>query len=1077
MKPLFTLLLMVAVLPLAAVAQIAIVPAVPHDSLLMRPFGAADEAMFAHPSREFYPETWFHFVGGNVDRVGITHDLEAIARAGITGIAFFHGAVGDGTDWPGTREHTECLSPRWESLLTHTASEAHRLGLRFSIQTCPGWAMSGGPWVKPEQAMRHIAYSRTDVIGGRQVVCALPAAATDTVHDYRDIMVVAFPTPEDDTGQPLSVAMVQADTLTGQWYQLVNGQLSQAFTLAPGTHDVVFTLPEMATVRSIVFNAIDDFNHAFGVDPAIMVRVAALTAEGEREVLYAPMPRANWEDAVATMTFALDEAPANRYRLTLTNAHPMTLHHLGLYSAARKNNWEAEAAWTLRELVRSNDSPHQTLSAYVNDKSVIDITPMMQTDGTLRWDAPQGHWTVLRIGHVNTLMQNGPAPAEATGWEINKLDATLADYQFDHYVGRLANGALHGLVDNMLMDSWECRTQTWTQGLDSIFASRTGYDLTPWMPALLGYVVDTPERTARFLCDWRRTINDLFVHNFYGRMSERAHALGMTASYETAAADVFPADALEYYKWADVPMCEFWQPATHFLANRNYKPIRPTASAAHLYGKPRVSAEAFTSFDLTWDEHFSMLREVAHRNLVEGMTHFVFHTYTHNPDAEHYFPGTSFGGAIGTPFLRQQTWWPYMPSFTQYLARCTFMLERGKPVADVLWYLGDEIAQKPDQYADFPVGYRYDYCNTDALLHRISVRDGKWVTPDGIAYEVLWLPDGTKRLLPATVKRLHELVKQGGRLIGNAPESPATLTLGAEERFHTAVASLWGGDVGLGRVISGQRIAEGLQMLGIAPDVSLPNTCWLHRRTADADWYMVLAPDDMSCEEASDSSIVVRCVGTPRLWNPLTGRVEPLRYATEQGKTRLWLQQVKGACSFVVFDHDAPEVANNVQSPCLVRETVLRDWQLSFPSDWGVTPQTLQLDSLMAWRELPLSDEGKAFSGTATYATQFHLKAKAKHTRYVLRLGRVEEIAVVSVNGRVADTLWCAPYTVDVTSLLRKGRNTIRIDVTSTWRNRLIYDALLPEEKRRTWVIAGPEADEPLGDSGLLDEVRLQEYR
>ncbi|MBQ0158625.1 MAG: hypothetical protein KBS47_06450, partial [Bacteroidales bacterium] len=241
--------------------------------------------------------------------------------------------------------------------------------------------------------------------------------------------------------------------------------------------------------------------------------------------------------------------------------------------------------------------------------------------------------------------------------------------------------------------------------------------------------------------------------------------------------------------------------------------------------------------------------------------------------------------------------------------------------------------------------------------------------------------------------------------------------------------------------------------------------------------YMVLAPDDVSCEEASDSSIVVRCVGTPRLWNPLTGMVEPLRYATEQGKTRLWLQQVKGACSFVVFDHDAPEEVNKAQSLRLAHEMVLRDWQLSFPSGWGVTPQTLQLDSLMAWRELPLSDEGKAFSGTATYATQFHLKAKAKHTRYILRLGRLEEIAVVSVNGRVADTLWCAPYTVDVTSLLRKGRNTISIDVTSTWRNRLIYDALLPEEKRRTWVIAGPEADEPLGDSGLLDEVRLQEYR
>ena len=177
-------------------------------------------------------------------------------------------------------------------------------------------------------------------------------------------------------------------------------------------------------------------------------------------------------------------------------------------------------------------------------------------------------------------------------------------------------------------------------------------------------------------------------------------------------------------------MCEFWQPFSNFLHNFNYKPIRPTVSAARMYGKPRVSAESFTSFVLTWDEHWQMLRDVANQNMLHGLTHFVFHTYTHNPGATKYFPGTSFGSNIGTPFLRGQTWWKHMPAFTSYLARCTYLLERGKPVSSVLWYLGDEYEHKPDQYYPFPVGYRYDYCNTDALLNRIGVCDGKWTTPD-----------------------------------------------------------------------------------------------------------------------------------------------------------------------------------------------------------------------------------------------------------------------------------------------------------------------------------------------------------
>ena len=101
-----------------------------------------------------------------------------------------------------------------------------------------------------------------------------------------------------------------------------------------------------------------------------------------------------------------------------------------------------------------------------------------------------------------------------------------------------------------------------------------------------------------------------------------------------------------------------------------------------------MAAEAFTSFELTWDEHLSMLKEVMNVNSVEGVTHLVFHTYTHNPRIDFLPPGTSFGSGIGTPFLRLQTWWKYMPEFVNYLSRCTYLLERGRPVSDVLWYLG-----------------------------------------------------------------------------------------------------------------------------------------------------------------------------------------------------------------------------------------------------------------------------------------------------------------------------------------------------------------------------------------------------
>ncbi len=96
-----------------------------------------------------------------------------------------------------------------------------------------------------------------------------------------------------------------------------------------------------------------------------------------------------------------------------------------------------------------------------------------------------------------------------------------------------------GLLDGVLFDSWECKTQTWTPEMEKEFVERTGYGLRKWIPALFGYVIDTPEETARFLNDWRRVVGNLFAENFFGNMARRAREQGLSISYETAAGDIF----------------------------------------------------------------------------------------------------------------------------------------------------------------------------------------------------------------------------------------------------------------------------------------------------------------------------------------------------------------------------------------------------------------------------------------------------------------------------------------------------------------------------------------------------------
>lgn len=124
------------------------------------------ENTFRKPDKTYYPETWFHFIGGNVSKEGITADLEAIAAAGISGIQLFHGQFGG--EWPGVSPQIKCLSESWDDLILWTAEECKRLDLRFTMQNCPGWSYAGGPWIEPDNAMRQLARSRTDIDGGQK---------------------------------------------------------------------------------------------------------------------------------------------------------------------------------------------------------------------------------------------------------------------------------------------------------------------------------------------------------------------------------------------------------------------------------------------------------------------------------------------------------------------------------------------------------------------------------------------------------------------------------------------------------------------------------------------------------------------------------------------------------------------------------------------------------------------------------------------------------------------------------------------------------------------------------------------
>ena len=1040
-----------------------------------------DKESFASPAKDHYPQTWFHFIGNNVSLEGITADLEAIAQANISGVQFFHGYQGN-NKWPEVGEGIAPLSENWDDAVKHIAQECRRLGLEFTIQNCPGWAMAGGPWVKPENAMRILVNSRTDVNGKNQdIVLPQPQPSKEEWRDYHDVAVLAFPTPAGDTGSPLKVKNISGPK--GYEWEAIFGDKNGYVENLPFS-DVPYVISmdfvEPSTVRTIELPSINSYSHDMCYEPSIDIKAYVCTADGkEHKIADFSMPQANWQDD-DPLTIACPEVKdAVSFRFEFNNYRKNAdLNKIRLYSAARKNSWESEVGLTLRAFERTADDVIQSEDAYVAKDGVIDISEHMNADGHLQWTAPDDRtWTILRIGHVNMGKKNAPAPPEGTGWECDKLSVKGAEAHFPGYVGRLADGALKGgLLDGMLLDSWECNTQTWTQDMEMEFDQRCGYELRQWLPALFGYVLDDPQTTSRFLLDWRGTVGNLVSERFYRRMAELGHEKGMKVVYETAAGDVVPADIMEYFKYADIPMCEFWQPFNEkgYVGSLNFKPVKPTASAARMYGKPRVAAESFTSFNLTWNETFEHFKEYADYHFIEGVTHNVFHTYTHNPQVDYLKPGTSFGGRIGSPFLRGQTWWPYMKEFTTYLARCSYMLEQGRPVSAVLWYLGDEISHKPDQEYDFPEGYRYDYCNPDVLLNRLIVKDGRIMTPEGISYEMLWIPEN-KRMLPETVRRIHELILAGAKVAAMPPHSIATLTGGEDNirRFETEVEKLWGraedGElikIGKGHLLLDVDIEKVLKAFDIEPDV-MGDVRWIHRQDNSKDWYFVTPQKRSSFK----GTVTFAAAGSVELWNPVTGETEPIKTEIKNGCTAVHLDMPVGGSCFIVIDRTEKHV-NPEDSESSVTMDIDGVWSLTFPEGWGA-PAQIETEELKPWCELPVSDEARAFSGTVRYTATFNID-KSVDGIVMLDLGRVSSVAEVRLNGKSAGTLWCSPYITEIGKYVQPGKNILEIDVTSTWFNRLVYDASLTEPERKTWVIHGPDCDSGLVPYGLLGPVSIR---
>ena len=855
------------------------------------------ESGFLNPPDSARPQTWWHWMNGNVTKAGITADLEAMKRIGLGGAQIFSVPVGIPT---GLVKEVPYFSDDWRKLEQHAAEECARLGLELSALTGDGWSGGGGPWIKPDNAMQRMTWSETPVNGPVKFAGNLPQPATK-LDTYRDIAVLAIPVPPK-----LPVP-----------YQTVQGNTIQLTYAEPVTvRAVTLTKEEKERLTHCEFQVSDDGK--------------TFRSVGDFEIGQAGM-----SPTYPSVTFGFDAVRGRIFRVVLAQAATVKIT---LDAEARVSHWGLKAGFDqIREhgggaplfAETSHDAPASAAPGIALDQ-VVNLTTHLTGAGRLEWEVPPGQWTILRIGYTPTGHQCAPATEAGRGLECDKLSRRGIEAQFDGMMGKLLKqfGALAGKTfTQAIIDSWEVREQNWTAGFQDEFKKRRGYDLMPWLPVMAGgHVVGNRDQSERFLWDLRRTIADLIAENFWGHLTRLCHEHGIIFQGEPGGRQQYLYDPIVFQKQADIPMGEFW------VGGGPRVDCRTAASAAHLYGKSVVAAESFTKLkEGNWmDDPYSM-KTLGDFAFCLGINRFVFHRYAHQPWLN-LKPGMTMG-PHGINLDRTTTWWDQGAAWISYLTRSQHLLQQGQFVADVVHLIGEGapcyLGWREQMHPALPAGFDYDGCDAEAVLRLLSVKDGRLVTPSGMNYRLLLLPD-SEVMTPAVATRIRELIRDGALVFGPRPARSPSLNdyPNCDQQVQAIAREVWGDcdgktvkthSFGKGRVGWGQEFNELAGEIGLQPDFECQlasgqgELLYIHRRTAESDLYFV----SNQADAGFDALCTFRVTGKqPELWDAASGKIrDAARYAEKGGRTTVQIPFDPRGSWFVVFRKPASPLAIKPEMP------------------------------------------------------------------------------------------------------------------------------------------------------------------
>ena len=999
------------------------------------------------------PWTFWYWMYGAVSEAGIKADLQAMKNVGLGGCYLM--PIRGTEERPEYEGRAQQLTPEFWKMVDYSMAQADSLGLQMGIHICDGFALAGGPWIKPEESMQKIVCMATNMTGGtgKRYIMMQPGGYEGY---YEDIACFAIPSESCPAcTNPASLRPV--------------------VTFSPEV-----TRDEKGTFRAdkpcwiqyeyaeeVTFRSVEILPAGNNIQSQRLLMLVSDNGKTFKPVKQFTPPRQGWQNTGYNFTYSIPRTSGRFFRFEWTpeGTEPgsedldaakwkpvLRLKDIRLSDQMRINQWEGKSGlvWRIADETTEEEAPEEDCP------KLSDIIRINIKNGRMAEPLPEGNWLVVRIGHTSTGHTNATAGG-GKGLECDKFSEAAVRKQVSNWFGEFKQRPHSNVVKYLHVDSWECGSQNWSKNFAAEFKKHRGYDLIPWLPVMVGIPLESAQKSEQVLRDVRLTIDELKNEMFFSTVSTCAQEYGVQFSAESVSPTMV-SDGMSHYQYVDQPMGEFWlNSPTHDKPNDMLDAI----SGGHIYGKNVIQAEGFTELRGVWNETPAMVKPLLDRNFALGINRLFFHVNTHNPWLDKK-PGMTLDG-IGLFFQRDQTWFPEAKGFVDYITRCQTLLQMGKPVVDIAVYTGEEMPRRaltPDRVVpmlpglfgaervasektrlanhgtpmiESPVGvrhsagiidlkdwinplhgYQYDSMNKDALLHQ----------PFG--YKALVVPTWLQ-VSPEAKIRIDQLRQQGVQIIDQPYESETLAHVGRDVQLPEGIA-------------------------------------YCHRLTEEGEDIYFLA--NQQDKEVSFTP-QFRAQGNQMVcYNPVSDK-----YEAYQGGS---LTLPPYGSLFVRIGRTVSPNTPDSQSEYSGRAVriVRTDFGLYslFFRELGLT---LKNQQLFDWSQHE-DDRIRYFSGHCRYITTFKYKEKVKG-QVVLSFPNVKDIAHVWLNGKDCGIAWTAPYEVDITKALKKGKNKLEIEVVNTWHNALRgadsgkapYEGIWTNAKYRT-------KGEELLPAGLLAQPEIK---